>query len=71
MRDNSILIYGHEHKPFILFKHNYYILNPGSISLPRNTEKATYMIYDNNMFIIYDLQGNIIYQLNLKKALIK
>ena len=35
-------------------------INVGSISLPRNNNKPTYMIYQNKEFTIYDIDNNIV-----------
>ena len=65
-KTNSILIYGHLHKPFIKkYETNLYI-NPGSISLPRGEYDPSYLIYDENEFIIYDINDNIIDKYKLK-----
>ena len=39
-------------------------INVGSISLPKN-DVATYAIYENKQFIIYDIIGNIVDSINL------
>ena len=59
---NSILIFGHYHVPFIeKIETNYYI-NPGSISKPRDNYNASYMIYDEDKFTIYDIYNNILFE---------
>lgn len=59
-KTNSVLVYGHLHKPFIRkYETNLYI-NPGSISLPRGEYAASYLIYNENEFIIYDVNDHII-----------
>ena len=58
--ENTILVYGHFHIPFIKEKNNNIFINPGSISLPKNDYKPSYLIYDNNKFTIYDIENNII-----------
>lgn len=60
----GILIYGHEHIPYIKKKENMVYVNVGSISLPRNNNKATYAIYDNKKITIYDIDNNIIDSIN-------
>lgn len=60
--DSCILIYGHEHVPYIKEKGNRLFLNPGSISLPRSNFFPTYMIYENHMFTIYDIHRKIVDQ---------
>ncbi len=58
--DNSVLIYGHFHIPFIKKINNKIFINPGSISLPKNGNKPTYLIYEKNRFTIYDVSGKIV-----------
>jgi len=62
--EGGILIYGHEHCPYILKKDNRLFLNPGSISLPRN-DIASYMIYEDNTFTIYDIKNQVIDSVSL------
>lgn len=52
---NGVLVYGHEHIPYIRQKNDSYYICVGSISYPRNDLKETYMIYDNHTFTIYNL----------------
>ena len=59
-KENSILIYGHLHIPFIKEEKKNLFINPGSISLPKANNNPTYLIYSNNKFTIYDINDNII-----------
>lgn len=54
----GVLVYGHEHIPYIKKDKEMIYINVGSISLPKNDNKPTYMIYDNNKFTIYDIENN-------------
>lgn len=56
----TTLIYGHMHTPFIKQIETNLYINPGSISLPRQNNKPTYLLYDEKKFVIYDLDNNII-----------
>ena len=40
-------------------------INVGSISLPRDNNKPTYMIYENKRFTIYDIEDRIIVSIEL------
>ena len=60
----GILIYGHEHTPYIKQEGDMIYVNVGSISLPRN-DVATYAIYENKNITIYDINQNIIDSINL------
>lgn len=55
----GILVYGHEHIPYIKKEKDMIYINVGSISLPKENNKPTYMIYENRKFTIYDIEGNI------------
>ncbi len=63
---DGILIYGHEHKPYIRKKNNVLCINPGSISLPRGNFNESYLFYDNGKFVIYDINDNVIDEYSLK-----
>lgn len=59
----GVLIYGHEHYPYIKNKDNMFYINTGSISLPRNGSEPSYTIYCDGKFIIYDINGTVIDEL--------
>ena len=48
----GILVYGHEHIPYIRKKEDMVFICVGSISLPRNDFGETYMIYNNKKFFL-------------------
>ena len=56
-KNNSILIYGHLHVPFIKEKNGNYYINPGSISLPKSDYGPTYLVLEDNKFVIYDINN--------------
>lgn len=56
----GILVYGHEHIPYIEKDNDMIYINVGSISLPRNGNRPSYMIYENKKFNIYDIDGKTI-----------
>lgn len=56
----GILIYGHEHIPYIKKELDMVYINTGSISLPRNHVGATYTIYENRSFTIYNLENKVV-----------
>ena len=58
--NNGILIYGHEHIPYIKKKDDMIYICVGSISLPRGDSRPSYLIYDNHKFTLYDIDKNII-----------
>jgi len=56
----GILVYGHEHVPYIRKKDEMIYICVGSISLPRNDVGPTYMIYEDKKFVIYDIDNNVV-----------
>ncbi len=58
--NEGVLIYGHEHKPYIRKKGNVLCINPGSISLPRGNFMESYLLYDNGKFSIYEINNNLV-----------
>ncbi|MCB2294172.1 phosphodiesterase [Clostridium algoriphilum] len=65
LSENDVLIYGHTHIPVAKKYNNIYVLNPGSISLPRDNIPNSYAILQDNLFQIKDLEGNVIKEIKL------
>lgn len=60
-KKGDILLHGHTHILASLpFGDECTYLNPGSVSLPKENNPKTYMIYENRSFTIYDFEGNVI-----------
>lgn len=49
----SIFLYGHTHIPCAYQKEGIYILNPGSVSLPKNGHPRSYGILEESGFTVY------------------
>lgn len=62
---NGVLVYGHEHIPYIKKNENMVYINVGSISLPKDNNNPTYAIYENKNITIYDVYENIIDSIDL------
>ena len=61
----GILIYGHEHIPYIKKENDMIYICVGSISLPRDNSKPSYLIYENHKFSLYDIDKKIIDEIEL------
>ena len=61
----GILVYGHEHYPYIEKKYDMTFICVGSISVPKNNSEASYGIYEDKTFTIYNIKGNILEQIKL------
>lgn len=64
-KNNSVLVYGHLHIPFIKEKDGNIYLNPGSISLPKSDVGPTYLVLEDNKFIIYNISNEKIIEKQL------
>ncbi len=63
---NGILVYGHEHIPYIKNDLDMVYLNTGSLSLPRDEFGKTFAIYENKKLKIYQLDSmNLIIEKNV------
>ena len=61
LNSGDVLLTGHTHIPlYEKLDNNVHHLNPGSISIAKGGFEKSYMVYENNTFIIYDFNKNII-----------
>ncbi len=61
LRCGEILLHGHTHVlAYKKFGNDNYYLNPGSVSLPKENNPKTYMIYENRTFTVKDFEGNTV-----------
>ncbi|KWX71541.1 phosphodiesterase [Paenibacillus riograndensis] len=61
----DVFIQGHTHLPVADVKEGITVLNPGSISLPKENNPNSYAILENGEFIIKDFAGKIVKQIRL------
>lgn len=60
------MVYGHFHTGFIKEKDGKIFVNSGSISLPKNNTKNSYLIIDEEKIYLKEINGNIIETINFK-----
>ncbi|MCB2288269.1 phosphodiesterase [Clostridium sp. CS001] len=65
LSENDVLIMGHTHIPVAKKYNNIFILNPGSISLPKENNPNSYGILEEDLFQIKDLEGNVIKEIRM------
>lgn len=65
MQPGDILIHGHTHLPVAEPMGDCYLLNPGSVSLPKEGNPGSYGILDGNIFTIYDFEGGKVKEIAL------
>ena len=56
----DIMMYGHFYIGFIKEKDGSIFTNHGSISLPKENSRHSYLIFDENKLILKDVEGNVI-----------
>lgn len=59
MNKGEYLIHGHTHIPVCVEEDGITIMNPGSVSIPKENSWHGYMIFENGEFAWKDLQGNV------------
>lgn len=65
LRKGDAFIYGHTHVPKAEKKDGIYIINPGSITFPKENNPNSYGILEENIFKIKDLNGSVIKEIEL------
>lgn len=60
LNKNDILLHGHTHVPCFMSVDGLWVINPGSVSIPKNGSDNSYMIFENGKFTLKNLDGNII-----------
>ncbi|SCP99256.1 phosphodiesterase [Anaerobium acetethylicum] len=67
LKENDILLHGHTHVLTAEKRNGYMLLNPGSISLPKEGNVPSYAIMDEKNFVIRDFSGGIIAEVEIGK----
>lgn len=66
MKKGDVLVHGHTHILKTVKFDERYILNPGSVSIPKGGNPATYAVLDELTFRIMDFDGNVIQEITLE-----
>ncbi len=57
LKAGDLLIHGHTHVLKAVFDGNIHYLNPGSVSIPKEGNPCSYMVYEDGVFTIKTLEG--------------
>ena len=57
LKNGDVLIHGHTHVLRAEKKDGYFLLNPGSVSIPKEGNPPSYGIYEDGVFTIKDFDG--------------
>ena len=63
LSEKDAFIQGHTHVPVAEQKAGVYVLNPGSITLPKENFPNSYAVLEDNVFVVKDFEGNTIKQI--------
>lgn len=66
LADRTIFAYGHFHVPIAKKIDQIYVVNPSSLSLPKQG-KPSYGIYENHVFTIKEVDGKEVKKIDLKR----
>lgn len=56
----QFIFYGHTHLPLMKETNGHQIFNPGSITLPKENNPRTYMLWENHTITLRDIDDNIL-----------
>lgn len=65
LQKNDILIHGHTHVLKAESMDGYILLNPGSVSIPKEGNPPTYAVLENGLFTIKDFDKNTVREMRL------
>lgn len=67
MKEGDVLLHGHTHVLKAERQEKYFLLNPGSVSIPKEGNVPSYAVLEEGVFAIKDLQGGKIKSLVLEE----
>lgn len=67
LKKGTILLHGHTHVQAMEKAGDFWYLNPGSVSIPKENNENSYMVLEENTFIIKNLDGKEIKRLTIEK----
>lgn len=65
IKDADFVLFGHTHIPLLEKIDDLVYINPGSITLPKNNSKRSYILWDNECIILYDIEGNVLKEITI------
>lgn len=65
LKEKDILLYGHTHINKLEKINGYIVGNPGSISLPKENTKNSFMVIEDSCITIYSLENEVLYRLEI------
>ncbi|WP_415720981.1 phosphodiesterase [Photobacterium ganghwense] len=66
LRDGDVIVSGHTHLPVAEQRGVLYLFNPGSITIPRGENQASYGLLEDNTLKVVTFEGEVICQVELR-----
>ena len=63
----DVLLHGHTHIPACETREGITYLNPGSVSIPKEGSKNSYMVLEGGVFVNKSLDGEVVFDFSLTK----
>ena len=60
LKNGDVLLHGHTHIPTFENVTGIFVVNPGSVSIPKENSEHSYMIFENSEFVRKSLDGEIL-----------
>lgn len=57
--DGDVLVHGHTHIPVCEKRDGYFLINPGSVSIPKGNSHHGYAIFEDGRFTLNDFDGMV------------
>jgi putative phosphoesterase len=67
LQAGDVFLQGHTHIPVMKKEGEFFFINPGSVSIPKENSEHSYMIYENSCFTLKNLDGEELGNFNLSK----
>lgn len=58
----DVILSGHTHVKTREFKNGCLMINPGSVSIPKDSLAPGYTLYESGKFTFFDLEGNLLFE---------
>ena len=65
MKKGDVLLHGHTHVPRAERKGDILILNPGSVSIPKEGNPPTYAVLEDGLFSVKDFEGKTVKEITI------
>ena len=65
LKPGDVLLHGHTHIPACETREGITYLNPGSVSIPKDGSRSSYMVLEGGVFTAKDLDGEILFSFSV------